>query len=343
MTERDRAIAQADDALADVRRQVASLLDDEILQSLDNLMRALVRTNFYQRPARPVLSIKVECARVDRMVSPRPLFEIYVHSRLLEGIHLRGGRVARGGLRWSDRHDDFRTEILGLMQTQMLKNSIIVPVGSKGGFVLKGHLPARPALDAYLIDRYREFISGLLDVTDTIVESGVMHPPAVVRYDGDDPYLVVAADKGTAHLSDTANEVSQQYGFWLGDAFASGGTHGYDHKKQAITARGAWVSVRSHFRYLGIDADAPSVHGRRHRRHVRRRVRERHAAEPQDRAPRGIQRAAHPHRSASGSRAQLRRARAPLPSAAIDVARLRRAPPSVRAAASTTGRRGACR
>jgi glutamate dehydrogenase len=255
ITERERAIAQADDALADGRRQVASLLDDEILQSLDNLMRAAVRTNFYQRPERPVLSIKVECARVDRMVSPRPLFEIYVHSRLLEGIHLRGGRVARGGLRWSDRHDDFRTEILGLMQTQMLKNSIIVPVGSKGGFVLKGHLPARPALDAYLIDRYREFVSGLLDVTDTIVESGVIHPPAVVRYDGDDPYLVVAADKGTAHLSDTANEVSQQYGFWLGDAFASGGTHGYDHKKQAITARGAWVSVRSHFRYLGIDAD----------------------------------------------------------------------------------------
>jgi glutamate dehydrogenase len=253
--ERDPAIKQADGALADVRRQVASLLDDEILQSLENLMRAAVRTNFYQRPERPVLSIKVECARVDRMVSPRPLFEIYVHSRLLEGIHLRGGRVARGGLRWSDRHDDFRTEVLGLMQTQMLKNSIIVPVGSKGGFVLKGHLPARPALDAYLIDRYREFISGLLDVTDTIVENGVMHPPAVVRYDGDDPYLVVAADKGTAHLSDTANQVSQQYGFWLGDAFASGGTHGYDHKKQAITARGAWVSVRSHFRYLGIDAD----------------------------------------------------------------------------------------
>ena len=255
VADRDGALTRADERLADARRRVPSLLDDEILQSLENLMRAIVRTNFYQHPARPVLSIKVESARVERMVSPRPLFEIYVHSRLLEGIHLRGGRVARGGLRWSDRHDDFRTEILGLMQTQMLKNSIIVPVGSKGGFVLKGHLPARPALDGYLVERYREFVSGLLDVTDTIVENGVLHPPAVVRYDADDPYLVVAADKGTAHLSDTANQVSQQYGFWLGDAFASGGTHGYDHKQQAITARGAWVSVRNHFRFIGLDPD----------------------------------------------------------------------------------------
>jgi glutamate dehydrogenase len=255
LTDRDQAIAAEDERLAETRQRVTSLLDDEILQSLENLMRAIVRTNFYQRPERPVLSIKVDSARVDRMASPRPLFEIYVHSRLLEGIHLRGGRVARGGLRWSDRHDDFRTEILGLMQTQMLKNSIIVPVGSKGGFVLKGRVPSRPALDAYLVERYREFVSGLLDVTDTIAEGGVLHPPSVVRYDEDDPYLVVAADKGTAHLSDTANQVSQQYGFWLRDAFASGGTHGYDHKKQAITARGAWVSVRNHLRYIGLDPD----------------------------------------------------------------------------------------
>ena len=146
--------------------------------------------------------------------------------------------MARGGIRWSDRHDDFRTEILGLMKTQMVKNAIIVPVGSKGGFVLKGDVPARPALDAYLIDRYREFVSGLLDVTDNIVDGKVLHPPEVVRHDGDDPYLVVAADKGTAHLSDTANSVSAQYGFWLGDAFASGGSVGYDHKKMGITARG---------------------------------------------------------------------------------------------------------
>jgi len=187
------------------------------------------------------------------MPSPRPMVEIYVHSRLLEGIHLRGGRVARGGIRWSDRHDDFRTEILGLMKTQMVKNAVIVPVGSKGGFVLKGNVPSRPALDDYLIDRYREFISGLLDVTDNVVDGRVVHPPDVVFHDGEDPYLVVAADKGTAHLSDTANSVSAQYGFWLGDAFASGGSAGYDHKKMAITARGAWECVRHHFANLGTD------------------------------------------------------------------------------------------
>ena len=177
------------------------------------------------------MSIKVDSRKVEGMPSPRPMFEIYVHSRRLEGIHLRGGKVARGGIRWSDRHDDFRTEVLGLMKTQMVKNSIIVPVGSKGGFVLKGDVPTRPALDDYLVDRYREFVSGLLDVTDNIVDGKVLHPPEVVRHDGDDPYLVVAADKGTAHLSDTANSVSAQYGFWLGDAFASGGSVGYDHKK----------------------------------------------------------------------------------------------------------------
>ncbi|HVD78001.1 MAG TPA: NAD-glutamate dehydrogenase domain-containing protein, partial [Vicinamibacteria bacterium] len=191
--------------------------------------------------------------KVDGMPSPRPMVEIYVHSPLLEGIHLRGGKVARGGIRWSDRHDDFRTEVLGLMKTQMVKNSIIVPVGSKGGFVLKGHVPARPALDAYLVDRYREFVSGLLDITDNIVDGQVIHPPEVVLHDGDDPYLVVAADKGTAHLSDTANSVSAQYGFWLGDAFASGGSHGYDHKKVGITARGCWECVKHHFANLGLD------------------------------------------------------------------------------------------
>ena len=193
------------------------------------------------------------------MPSPRPMFEIYVHSRRLEGIHLRGGKVARGGIRWSDRHDDFRTEILGLMKTQMVKNSVIVPVGSKGGFVLKGDVPSRPALDEYLIDRYREFVSGLLDVTDNRVDGKVLHPPEVVRLDGDDPYLVVAADKGTAHLSDTANSVSAQYGFWLGDAFASGGSAGYDHKKMGITARGAWECVKHHFRNLGIDVQTQPV------------------------------------------------------------------------------------
>jgi len=251
--ERAAVMAEADAGVKKALEAVVSLVDDEVLRGFDNLVRSSLRTNYYQRPARPVLSIKVDSRKVEGMPSPRPMYEIYVHSRKLEGIHLRGGKVARGGIRWSDRHDDFRTEVLGLMKTQMVKNAIIVPVGSKGGFVLKGDVPARPALDAYLIDRYREFVSGLLDVTDNIVDGKVIHPPEVCRHDDDDPYLVVAADKGTAHLSDTANSVSAQYGFWLGDAFASGGSVGYDHKKVAITARGAWECVREHFKNLGVD------------------------------------------------------------------------------------------
>ena len=250
---RDQAVARADEALRKSYTTVGSLIDDEILRGLENLLRAAVRTNFYQHPERPVISVKVESAKVESMVSPRPLFEIYVHSRHLQGIHLRMGKVARGGIRWSDRHDDFRTEILGLVKAQQVKNVVIVPVGSKGGFVLKGNVPPRPALDNYLIDRYRQFISGLLDVTDNLVGGKVVNPPEVVRHDADDPYLVVAADKGTAHLSDTANSVSSQYGFWLGDAFASGGSVGYDHKKEGITARGAWECIKHNFRLLGHD------------------------------------------------------------------------------------------
>jgi len=251
--ERAGLMTAADEGVRKALESVGSLAEDEVLRALDNLIRCCLRTNFYQRPERPVVSIKVDSRKVEGMPSPRPMFEIYVHSRLLEGIHLRGGKVARGGIRWSDRHDDFRTEVLGLMKTQMVKNAIIVPVGSKGGFVLKGKVPTRPALDAYLVDRYREFVSGLLDVTDNIMDGKVIHPPEVVRHDGDDPYLVVAADKGTAHLSDTANSVSAQYGFWLGDAFASGGSVGYDHKKVGITARGAWECVKHHFKNLGQD------------------------------------------------------------------------------------------
>jgi glutamate dehydrogenase len=251
--DRAAAVAGADAGFAAALEAVRSLAEDEVLRALDNLLRSALRTNAFQRPERPVFSVKVDCAKVDAMPSPRPIVEIYVHSRRLEGIHLRGGKVARGGIRWSDRHDDFRTEILGLMKTQMVKNTVIVPVGSKGGFVLKGEVPPRPALDEYLVDRYREFVSGLLDVTDNRADGEVLHPPEVVRLDGDDPYLVVAADKGTAHLSDTANRVSAQYGFWLGDAFASGGSVGYDHKKMGITARGAWECVKHHFRNLGLD------------------------------------------------------------------------------------------
>jgi len=251
--DRTAAIEAADAAVEESLEAVDSLAEDEVLRALGNLISAAVRTNAYQKPERPVFSIKVESSRVEGMPSPRPMFEMFVHSRRLEGIHLRGGPVARGGIRWSDRHDDFRTEVLGLMKTQMVKNSVIVPVGSKGGFVLKGDVPARPALDEYLVDRYREYVSGLLDVTDNREDGRILHPPDVVRLDGDDAYLVVAADKGTAHLSDTANQVSAQYGFWLGDAFASGGSVGYDHKKMGITARGAWECVHHHFRNLGLD------------------------------------------------------------------------------------------
>jgi glutamate dehydrogenase len=250
---REEEMKAADKAVQSALNFVVSLAEDEILHAMYNLIQCSLRTNYYQIPERPVFSIKVDSTKVENMPSPRPMFEIYVHSNRLEGIHLRGGRVARGGIRWSDRPDDFRTEVLGLMATQMLKNTIIVPVGSKGGFFLKGNLPAPPALDPYLMDRYSEFISGLLDVTDNIADGQILHPPEVIRQDDDDPYLVVAADKGTAHLSDTANSMSFQYGFWLGDAFASGGKTGFDHKKIGITARGAWECVKHLFRNLGMD------------------------------------------------------------------------------------------
>lgn len=250
---RQETIEAAEQEVQTALDRVTSLPEDEVLRAIFNILQSLLRTNFYQIPERPVFSIKIDSQKVESMPDPRPMFEIYVHSNRLEGIHLRGGRVARGGIRWSDRHDDFRTEILGLMQTQMLKNTVIVPVGSKGGFVLKGKVPAPPALDAYLINRYSEFISGLLDLTDNIIDGALLHPPDVVRFDDDDSYLVVAADKGTAHLSNTANSISLQYGYWLGDAFASGGRTGYDHKKIGITARGTWECVKHHFRNLGVD------------------------------------------------------------------------------------------
>jgi glutamate dehydrogenase len=253
VVDRDEAMASRGRDVQSTLEAVVSLQDDEVLRGLFGLVNAALRTNAFQKPERVVISVKFESKNIPLVPSPKPMFEIAVHSRLVQGVHLRGGKVARGGIRWSDRHDDFRREVLGLMKTQMSKNAIIVPVGSKGGFVLKGNPPARPALDAYLIDRYREYVSGLLDVTDNIVDGAVIHPPEVVRYDGDDAYLVVAADKGTAHLSDTANGVSNQYGFWLGDAFASGGSVGYDHKKVGITARGAWECVKHHFANIGHD------------------------------------------------------------------------------------------
>lgn len=238
---------------------VASLDEDRILRAFYSAIRATLRTNFYRidNDGNPLayLSFKIDSARVPGMPSPVPQFEIFVYSPRVEGIHLRGGKVARGGLRWSDRREDFRTEILGLVKAQMVKNAVIVPVGSKGGFVCK-QLPAdgtREELQSEVKGCYRTFIRGLLDLTDNLQAGRVVPPPRTVRHDDDDPYMVVAADKGTATFSDIANEIATAYGFWLDDAFASGGSAGYDHKAMGITARGGWESVKRHFRELGLD------------------------------------------------------------------------------------------
>ncbi len=246
---------------------VESLDEDRILRSFLSVVCAILRTNYFRVGSgeedpvgdagkhRPYLSFKLDPSKIAALPAPRPRFEIFVYAPRFEGVHLRGGKVARGGVRWSDRREDFRTEILGLMKAQMVKNALIVPVGSKGGFVLK-RPPAdggREALAQEGIACYRMFLSGLLDLTDNIVGGDVVPPDRVVRFDDDDPYLVVAADKGTATFSDIANEVSAAYNFWLGDAFASGGSQGYDHKQMGITAGGAWESVKRHFRALERD------------------------------------------------------------------------------------------
>ena len=244
---------------------VANLDQDRILRRFVNVVLATLRTNFYQQAAaggpKAYLSFKLDSRAIDELPEPRPLVEIFVYSPRMEGCHLRGGKVARGGIRWSDRLEDFRTEVLGLVKAQMVKNAVIVPVGSKGGFVCKqlpqgGGTGERQALMDEVVDCYRTLMRGLLDLTDNLAGSDVVPPPDVVRHDGDDPYLVVAADKGTATFSDIANGISQDYGFWLGDAFASGGSAGYDHKKMAITARGAWESVKRHFRAQGFDTQS---------------------------------------------------------------------------------------
>jgi glutamate dehydrogenase len=250
------------DLVADIEQAldaVQSLDEDRILRRFLDLMQACLRTNYYQKGAdgrpKPYISFKFDSTQVAELPKPRPFREIWVYGARVEAIHLRGGKVARGGLRWSDRREDFRTEVLGLMKAQMVKNAVIVPVGSKGGFVPK-RLPVgaeREAIQAEGIECYKTFIRGLLDLTDNRDGDAILPPPDVVRYDDDDPYLVVAADKGTATFSDIANGVSLEYGFWLGDAFASGGRVGYDHKGMGITAKGAWESVKRHFRELGRD------------------------------------------------------------------------------------------
>ncbi|MET0155623.1 MAG: NAD-glutamate dehydrogenase [Rickettsiales bacterium] len=236
----------------------SNLADERVLRTFIDMMRATLRTNYFRTDENGVskdyMSFKISSSQIAFLPKPRPYAEIFVYASYMEGIHLRGGKVARGGLRWSDRHEDYRTEVLGLMKAQMTKNSVIIPVGSKGGFVVK-HPPAER--DAKLEEGkrcYRTLLRGLLDLTDNLSGGAVVPPPQVVRYDQDDPYLVVAADKGTATFSDIANGVSAEYKFWLGDAFASGGSAGYDHKKMGITAKGAWISVRRHFREAGVDS-----------------------------------------------------------------------------------------
>jgi glutamate dehydrogenase len=240
--------------------KIAVLEDDRILRRYLNLVQSSLRTNYFQMQdngkPKAYLSIKLDSRMVEFMPLPKPLYEIFVYSPQTEAVHLRGGKVARGGIRWSDRRDDFRNEILGLMKAQMVKNSVIVPVGSKGGFIVKRPPVEADKYHAEGVACYKTMMYGLLDITDNRVNGKIVPPADVVRHDGDDPYLVVAADKGTAKFSDIANGISQQYGFWLDDAFASGGSAGYDHKEMGITARGAWEAVKRHFRELGKDIQA---------------------------------------------------------------------------------------
>ena len=259
--ERTARIASIEAEFATALEAVTTLDEDRILRRFHNAVRCTLRTNYWQAgDTKAWISLKIDSRAIDDLPAPRPLVEIFVYSPRMEGIHLRGGRVARGGIRWSDRREDFRTEILGLMKTQMVKNAVIVPVGSKGGFYVKqppanpqGGAGTREQVQAEGIACYQTLIRGLLDITDNYADGGIVPPADVVRHDGDDPYLVVAADKGTATFSDIANALARDYGFWLDDAFASGGSAGYDHKKMGITARGAWESVKRHFRELGQD------------------------------------------------------------------------------------------
>ncbi|MBA2558590.1 MAG: NAD-glutamate dehydrogenase, partial [Propionibacteriales bacterium] len=258
--ERENRMTEFESQIAAALDDVASLDQDRILRSYLLSIKATLRTNFYQLgpdgQPKSYISLKLEPTSVPDLPEPRPAFEVFVYSPRVEGVHLRFGAVARGGLRWSDRREDFRTEVLGLVKAQMVKNAVIVPVGAKGGFYCKQLPDPGVDRDAWLAEGvacYKTFISGLLDITDNLIGGKTVPPDSVVRHDGDDSYLVVAADKGTATFSDIANDVAKDYGFWLGDAFASGGSVGYDHKAMGITARGAWESVRRHFREQGID------------------------------------------------------------------------------------------
>jgi len=251
----EEALHPARQELIESLAEVDNANEDSILRTMFNFIDSTVRTNFFIRYMQDdyFISLKISSIGIAEMPTPRPMYEVYVHNASMEGIHLRGGKVARGGIRWSDRPDDFRTEVLGLLKTQTTKNTLIVPMGSKGGFVVKTPFEDRNTGIELSKRAYQTFIRALLDLTDNLEGTEIVTPENMVCYDGDDPYLVVAADKGTALFSDTANAISAEYEYWLDDAFASGGSQGYDHKKLGITARGAWVNVKRHFREMGID------------------------------------------------------------------------------------------
>ncbi|NUY39244.1 NAD-glutamate dehydrogenase [Wolbachia endosymbiont of Litomosoides brasiliensis] len=238
--------------IEELLKEISNVSHDYVLRSIFNLIMAILRTSYYQDD-KSRLSIKFDSSKINGLPDPRPYRELYVYSNLFEGIHLRGGKLARGGLRWSDRTEDFRTEVLSLMKAQMTKNAVIVPVGAKGGFVIKKVYKNKNILRKKGVECYKDFIRGMLAITDNIVDGKIIPPENVVRYDEDDPYLVVAADKGTASFSDYANQIAHEYNFWLGDAFASGGSAGYDHKKMGITARGAWIAAQRHFWKMNKD------------------------------------------------------------------------------------------
>ena len=258
---REDAVKAAEKRIDRGLANVAAIDEDRILRLIRGVIAATLRTNAFAASGGEALAFKLDSALVPGLPAPVPWREIWVYSPRLEGIHLRGGPIARGGLRWSDRRDDFRTEVLGLMKAQLVKNAVIVPTGAKGGFYPK-QLPPASSRDAWLAEgteTYRIFIRALLSVTDNLVANRVVHPKGVTIRDGDDPYFVVAADKGTATFSDIANAIALERNFWLGDAFASGGSNGYDHKAMGITAKGAWVSVQRHFRELGIDVQKQPI------------------------------------------------------------------------------------
>ncbi|HMO18809.1 MAG TPA: NAD-glutamate dehydrogenase [Oligoflexia bacterium] len=254
--ERKKELATLDSFIEENLKKVPSLAHDRYLRAMHNLLQSILRTNFFKNTEKERIALKIDCSKILKMPEPRPFMEIFVSAPDFQGVHLRGGKVARGGLRWSSRKDDFRTEVLGLMKTQKVKNSIIVPVGAKGGFVLHEEPTDRSELLSAVENTYKEFIRSLLEISDNRVHDKILRPQDCICYDEEDPYLVVAADKGTATFSNIANEIAiNEFSFWLGDAFASGGSAGYDHKALGITARGAWECATRHFREIGVDVE----------------------------------------------------------------------------------------